>query len=325
MPNVFEVYSFPEMKTYSNNKRLPDTIHVKLSKVDLYKVSKKNMIEPSQPAILSDKNQDALIDSQDVDLIVFDDDIASNRNSNNMINTSSQPMSLIDTLLCDPNFGAFPTPTQSEESPKLWTKDEIERISSYNSDHSYQDQSEDLIHTHENHETRVNKIDQPNSKIIKPVKHKPKVKSKRQVYSFAELIFYRHSPITKGIKCVFSQDAAKYNLLIKKAYIAPALRKFDEQTSFNLSFFNEFMEAQNRWVALMMGRSLIKKARDQLIDCKNFYDIISVHYHSKVEHEDECGSRLIVDISCCDKECDDFQDDSFGRPQKMARFRDNSW
>ncbi|CAG8465158.1 12906_t:CDS:2, partial [Acaulospora colombiana] len=259
--------------------------------------------KPTQPAVPSANNQNALDGgdgTHEMDLIVFDDDVVNNNNGGVVTETSNQPLSLIDTLLCDPNFGAHASPVSSPQGSS-------EPDGVLIPQNKRKNRGDDL------RKTKSNEI------RAEPLKEnfRSKIRSKRRVYSFTELILYKSSPIAKEIKCAFSEEAAEYNLLVaeksdgdrqlgtkrltthrngngdSKAYVAPALRKNDEPFSFSLSFINEFLEAQNRWVALMMRGSLVKKLQNQMIDCKVIENIVSIHYRSKDEHEERCSSRYI--------------------------------
>lgn len=94
----------------------------------------------------------------------------------------------------------------------------------------------------------------------------------------------------------------KYYNEEKNLYIVPALRKH-VPSPLDLTWINELIEAQNRWIALLMGRSLVKKAKNQLIDCKDCKNIITVHFNSKENHDDKCVSKPIVENILRGNEC----------------------
>ncbi|CAG8670255.1 23843_t:CDS:2 [Cetraspora pellucida] len=154
---------------------------------------------------------------------------------------------------------------------------------------------------------------------------------KKKVYTFTELILYKYSPLTKEIKCDFSLEATEYNLLLdnkhnmenesnhapgrrrnsdhnsriygeNNLYLAPAIRKNYELPP-DMSFINELIVAQNRWIALVLEKEL-QKARCSRKKCIN---TTSSHIQAKDSSEENRVTR-------------DLHDHETTRPRKAVRF-----
>ncbi|CAG8750446.1 4774_t:CDS:2 [Racocetra persica] len=153
---------------------------------------------------------------------------------------------------------------------------------------------------------------------------------KRKVYTFTELILYKYSPLTKETRCDFSPEATECNVLLdnkhntenesnrlpgrrrnsdhngrvygeSNLYMAPAFRKIYELPP-DISFINELIVAQNRWIALVLEKEL-QKARCSLGKCMN----TTSHIQAK-DSSDE--NRVTQDL----------HDHETTRPRKAVRF-----
>ncbi|RIB05694.1 hypothetical protein C2G38_2117793, partial [Gigaspora rosea] len=164
----------------------------------------------------------------------------------------------------------------------------------------------------------INSMTKPDSSV------KPRNK---KVYSFMELILYKYSPLTKEIKCEFNLEATEFLLDNKvenesnrvsgrhrnsdhngriygenNLYVAPAIRKNFEPAP-DISFINELIVAQNRWIALVLEKKLRKEKRFR----RKCTSMASSHIQAKDTTEEICVTQ---DVSYHETT----------RPRKAVRF-----
>ncbi|CAG8491243.1 1331_t:CDS:2 [Racocetra fulgida] len=308
---------------------LPNVIFVKLHKEDLWKKTelKVEVTEPPKQTVSPETILgDASTVTQETDLMNFDDEVINNNivTPNTKINVEPSP-----TLV-----------EKSSEKERVKQSTVIE-AKSHVGQGKFMDDNGAQVRTDYPRATTDTTIKKDVRDEIFPVKSTKLVNyttkpdsnvkpRKRKVYTFTELILYKYSPLTKETRCDFSPEATECNVLLdnkhntenesnrlpgrrrnsdhngriygeNNLYMAPAIRKIYELPP-DISFINELIVAQNRWIALVLEKEL-QKARCSLGKCMN----TTSHIQAK-DSSDE--NRVTQDL----------HDYETTRPRKAVRF-----
>ncbi|KAF0487331.1 hypothetical protein F8M41_022573 [Gigaspora margarita] len=285
------------------------------------------MEPPKQTALPETIIDNASTVIQETDLMNFDDEVINNNIVTSNININNEPSpSIIDILLCDPTFGSSNSrnnvtrtlkthehrkkafvekPSEKEgikQSPVEQNKLMDGNGAQVRSD--YLRATTDTTTIKKDVQTEIypmkstkliNSTTKPDSSV------KPRNK---KIYSFMELILYKYSPLTKEFNVLLDNKLSVENESNRVSgrhrnsdhngriygennlYVAPAIRKNFEPAP-DISFINELIVAQNRWIALVLAKKL-RKEKCFRRKCTN---MASSHMQAKDTTEENCVTQ----------------------------------